>query len=142
MNKLPLLFLIISFHGYAGDVDGKAIQCFASERSDITLYSDAKEAWFWRFHDSKVTLDSIMRGSIELEVNSIEGEEYFSSPNNIRWWNVWNLDRKSLELRNEVEDFTTKCEVFHNHADYFRALEQIRIKMKKEVDAVMRGNKI
>lgn len=142
MNKLSLIFLFISFHSYAGDVDGKAIQCFASERRDITLYSDAKEAWFWRFHDSKVMLDSIMRGGIELEINSIEGEEYFSSPNNIRWWNVWNLDRKSLELRNEVEDFTTKCEVFQNHADYFRALEQIQIRMQKEVDAVMRGNKI
>lgn len=135
-------FLCLSLNAYAGDVNGKAIQCFSSEREDITLYSDAKETWFWRFHDSKAILDSIMRGSIDLEINSIEGEQYFSSPSNIRWWNVWNLHRKSLELRNEVEGFTTKCEVFQNHADYFEALEQIQIKMQKELDAVMKGNKI
>ena len=132
----------------ADELQGKAIQCFANSRSDVTLedvgFTDRK-MWHFRFlQNSGVALDNIdlVGQELKLEKHANGPASYILYLNHISIWDVWRVDRRTLVLTSIVSDEKYNCEVFNSHDEYFVAMEELIVRLEKLIEVRQSENQI
>ena len=152
-KPLLAILLLLPLSVSAGELDGKAIQCFSHGREGVGWGSEGHQSndWYFRFDNSNVILDNMQVREGVMRINPMVLSPYFTTLTLVSFGGgLWTLDRQSLVLTNSgggvgggvAEGFSVNCEVFQNHTEYFDALEKLRVKLQAEVHAIAKSNKI
>ena len=147
-KPLLAILLLLPLSVSADELQGKAIQCFANSRSDVTLedvdFIDRK-MWHFRFlQNSGVVLDNIelVGQELKLEKHANDPASYVLYFNHISIWDVWQVDRRTLVLTSIVSDEKYNCEVFDSHDEYFVDMGELIGRLEKLIEVRQSENQI
>jgi len=130
----------------AGELDGKGVVC--RDLSDLNFLYPHSVVFGFRFLEGSVEGDAVrgLNERVAVERFAVSDEApYRVTASQISWWNTYELNRKTLQLKFVVEGevmFEKQCEVFADIQSYADRLEADRIAIQKEINQAMKGNKI